>query len=49
MTIERFRKVLAFGLLWLMWWIVWSFAIRVLAGNRADNPAVQGLALDTIA
>lgn len=46
---NRFRNVMGFLFLWLMAQIFWGFLLRGFLGHHADNPAAQGLALDTIA
>lgn len=46
---ERARAVLGFLFLWLMAQIFWTFIIRSFTGHHSENPAVQGLAADTIA
>lgn len=49
MMIERIRRVTSFLFLWLLAWVFWTFLIRTFAGHHSDNPAVQGLAVDTVA
>lgn len=49
MNAERFKRVMGFLFMWLLAWIVWSFSIRAFLAHHADNPAAQGLALDTVA
>jgi hypothetical protein len=46
---DRFRKVMAFLLLWLLAQIFWTFLLRTFTGHYNDKPAIQGLATDTIA
>lgn len=49
MSVERARQVLGFLFLWLLSWIFWGFILRSFTTHHADRPAVQGLAVDTIA
>jgi hypothetical protein len=47
--VNRARQVLGFLFIWLLAWIFWGFILRAFTTHHADNPAVQGLAVDTIA
>lgn len=49
MSLTRTRNVLAFLFMWLLAWIFWGFILRAFTAHHPDNPAVRGLALNTIA
>ena len=48
-SMARFKRVMAFLILWLIAQIFWTFLIRGFTAHHADNAAAQGLAANTIA
>lgn len=46
---NRARNVLGFLFVWLLAWVFWGYIIRAFTAHHADNPAAQGLAVNTIA